>query len=72
VTGHAQNIDVNGSAGKPFPQPAGDRLAFALAELGDELRDAAGREMMRQTRDDPLLNLFSRGAAVTKSERVHG
>jgi hypothetical protein len=31
VSGHAQNIDVDWSAGKPFAQPAGDRLAIALA-----------------------------------------
>src|SRR5450755_1418099 len=68
----AQDVDVDGCVAEPPTQAGGDGVAITLAKFGDHLGDAAGGEVLRETFDDPPLNVLPRGSAVAELYSLDG
>jgi hypothetical protein len=70
---HAQSkdVDIHWGTAKPAAQSFGDWFIVSLAEFSDDLRDAPRREVMGQAGNDMPLDVFTRGATIAKSNRVH-
>jgi hypothetical protein len=72
VLAHAEDMDVHCGAAEPLAQALDERFVVALAEFSDDLRHSTWRQVLRQTGDDALQNIFSRPSAIAEPQGIKG
>jgi hypothetical protein len=66
IFAQAEDVDVYWRTVEPFANSNHERLLVALAEFCNNLRYAPWREVIRQTGNDPFLDIFTGPTAVPK------